>query len=115
MGKYEFHQIGPILDSNTSAGEQAAIVALIQQECSVVLDLSNCTYVSSAGLRVMLYAYKLAKAKKGDVCLVGVSKDIKDVMHMTGFDRFFRFYQTSDELRQSENKESDDITSVSSD
>ena len=58
------------------------------------------SYVSSAGLRVMLYAFKLAKAKSRDVCLVGVSQEVKDVMHMTGFDKFFRFYQTLDELSQ---------------
>ena len=47
-----------------------------------------------------LYAFKLAKAKSRDVCLVGVSQEVKDVMHMTGFDKFFRFYQTLDELSQ---------------
>ena len=97
MEKYEIHSVGSVLDSNTSGDEQAKIVALIGQGHSVALDLSGC---SSAGLRVMLYAFKLAKAKSRDVCLVGVSQEVKDVMHMTGFDKFFRFYQTLDELSQ---------------
>ena len=97
MEKYEIHFVGSVLDSNTSGDEQAKIVALIEQGHS---DLSGCSYVSSAGLRVMLYAFKLAKAKSRDVCLVGVSQEVKDVMHMTGFDKFFRFYQTLDELSQ---------------
>ena len=101
MEKYEIHPVGAVLDSNTSADEQTKIVALIEQGHSVALDLSNCSYVSSAGLRVMLYAFNLAKAKGRNVCLVGVSQEIKDVMHMTGFDKFFRFYQTLDELSQS--------------
>ena len=98
MEKYEIHPVGAVLDSNTSADEQTKIVALIEQGHSVALDLSNCSYVSSAGL---LYAFKLAKAKGRNVCLVSVSQEIKDVMHMTGFDKFFRFYQTLDELSQS--------------
>ena len=73
MEKYEIHFVGSVLDSNTSGDEQAKIVALIEQGHSVALDLSGCSYVSSAGLRVMLYAFKLAKAKSRDVCLVGVS------------------------------------------
>ena len=95
MEKYEIHFVGSVLDSNTSGDEQAKIVALIEQGHSVALDLSGCS-----GLRVMLYAFKLAKAKSRDVCLVGVSQEVKDVMHMTGFDKFFRFYQTLDELSQ---------------
>ena len=70
MEKYEIHSVGSVLDSNTSGDEQAKIVALIEQGHSVALDLSGCSYVSSAGLRVMLYAFKLAKAKSRDVCLV---------------------------------------------
>ena len=78
MEKYEIHFVGSVLDSNTSGDEQAKIVALIEQGHSVALDLSGCSYV----------------------CLVGVSQEVKDVMHMTGFDKFFRFYQTLDELSQ---------------
>ena len=49
MEKYEIHPVGAVLDSNTSADEQTKIVALIEQGHSVALDLSNCSYVSSAG------------------------------------------------------------------
>jgi len=34
----------------------------------------------------MLYAFKLAKAKSRDVCLVGVSQEVKDVMHPLVFE-----------------------------
>lgn len=98
MEKYEIHHVGPVLDSVTSNDEQTAIVTLIEKGRPIALDLSQCTYVSSAGLRVMLYAYKIAKGKGQDVCLAGVSQEIKEVMHMTGFDKFFRFYGNVDEL-----------------
>lgn len=98
MGKYKIYQIAPVLDSITSSNEQAAIITLIEEKCSVALDLTHCTYVSSAGLSVILYAYKIAKDKGLDICLVGVSNEIKEVMHMTGFDKFFRFYHTIDEI-----------------
>lgn len=100
MEKYVIHQVGRVLDSTTSNDEQSKIIALINQGNPVALDLGQCTYVSSAGLRVMLYAYKMAKAKSKDVCLVCVSQEIKEVMRMTGFDKFFTFYQTVDEIPQ---------------
>lgn len=98
MIKHIMHQVGSVLDSTTCNDEQAQIVRLIEQQHPVVLDLSKCTYVSSAGLRVMLYAYKIAKAKGLSIYLVGVSSEIQDVMRMTGFDRFFKFYQNIDEI-----------------
>lgn len=98
MENHKIYQVGPVLDSITSNNEQAAIVTLIEKGHSIALDLSHCTYVSSAGLRVMLYAYKVAKAKGREICLAGVSQEIKDVMRMTGFDKFFRFYGSIDEL-----------------
>lgn len=91
------YEIGTVLDTATSAGEQQRILALLETCGHVALDLSRCTYVSSAGLRVMLYACKTAKAKGGQVDLIGVSEGIREVMAMTGFDRFFTFYQTVDE------------------
>lgn len=101
MEKYVIHQVGPALDSTTSSDEQAKIVKLINENSPVALDLSQCTYVSSAGLRVMLYSYKLAKAKGLNICLAGVSAEIKEVMHMTGFDKFFTFYDTVAAIPQS--------------
>lgn len=72
-------------------------MSLLESNSHIGLDLSRCKYVSSAGLRVMLYAYKIASGKGGRVDLIGVSKEIREVMDMTGFSRFFKIYGTADE------------------
>ena len=97
MNLFEIYKVGEVLDTSTSPEEQQKIRTLIEGYHNIALDLSECTYVSSAGLRVMLYSYKLAKAKGGQVVLVGVSDDIREVMVMTGFDKFFTFYRTVEE------------------
>lgn len=97
MAQIKIYEIGEVLDTSTSADEQKAIVALIQDHKNIALDLSRCNYVSSAGLRVMLYSYKQVKAKGGRLDLVSVSNDIREVMSMTGFDKFFKFYGTVEE------------------
>ncbi len=94
MDEMKVYEVGGVLDTATSAKEQQAIVALLENTKNIALDLSRCTYVSSAGLRVMLYSYKLAKAKGGRVDIIGVSAEIREVMTMTGFDKFFQFYET---------------------
>lgn len=97
MERIKIYEVGEVLDTSTSGREQQAIVALLKETKDIALDLSRCTYVSSAGLRVMLYSYKLAKAKGGKVDIIGVSEEIRDVMKMTGFDKFFHFYSTAED------------------
>lgn len=97
MKDIEIYKIKGTLDSTTSAVEQQGILELIDKYGHIAIDLSSCNYVSSAGLRVMLHAYKTAKKKDGQVDLIGVSHDIREVMKMTGFDNFFVFYPTEDE------------------
>lgn len=97
MDSIKIYEVGTVLDTSTGPAEQQNILALLENNRYVALDLSHCTYVSSAGLRVMLYTYKIAKAKGGRVDLIAVSEAIREVMTMTGFDKFFTFYQTVDE------------------
>lgn len=91
------YKVGSVLDSASSKGEQQAIVNILDQKKNVILDLSDCTYVSSAGLRVMLYSYKVAASSGLNLYLVGVSKEVREVMSITGFEHFFKYFDTVDE------------------
>ncbi len=95
----EVHKVGPVLDASSSKDEQQSILSILDSNKSVILDLSGCTYVSSAGLRVMLYAYKVAAANGLCVYLVGVSKEVREVMSITGFEHFFKYFDTVEDCR----------------
>jgi anti-anti-sigma factor len=82
------------IDSNTAPQAQGTIMPLIVPNCLIVLDMGQCHYVSSAGLRVLLMIAKLLANKGGQCALVKVSDEIKDVMEMTGFASFFNTYDT---------------------
>lgn len=88
------HTIGATLDASTSNMEQEALVALMDKGKDVGIDLSGCNYVSSAGLRVLLYSYKLARSKGLQLYLIGVHEEVREVMRMTGFEKFFEYYDT---------------------
>lgn len=94
MNRIAIYEVEGVLDTSTSSQEQEKILALLETNSHIGLDLTHCKYVSSAGLRVMLYAYKVASGKGGRVDLIGVSKEIREVMDMTGFSRFFKMYGT---------------------
>ena len=56
---------------------------------ALTLDFKECDYVSSAGLRVLLAAFKQMKAMKGSMNLANVGENFKDVLENTGLDAVF--------------------------
>jgi len=54
---------------------------------NVVFDLENVEFVSSAGLRVLLLARKLADRQKGKMAVINVRQSIREVFDMTGFSK----------------------------
>ena len=93
------------LDSATSVQAQDQLLPLAEKKCCLALDLSGCTFISSAGLRVLLMLAKQFTAQGGHLALAGVCDEVRDVMDMTGFISFFRLYQTVDEIADSIRKE----------
>ena len=56
---------------------------------ALTLDFTECDYVSSAGLRVLLATFKQMKAAKGTMALANVGENFKDVLENTGLDAVF--------------------------
>ena len=50
--------------------------------------------MSSAGLRMLLLIYRQAQQKSGQIALVGLSEEIKDIMSVTGFLSYFTVCET---------------------
>lgn len=75
------------LNSFTSEGAEKEIDALIKRPgiTSIVMDMGAVTYLSSAGIRVMV---KLKKQYK-DTSLVNVTQPIFDILSMVGLDTVF--------------------------
>ena len=93
----EKYQIVGELDSFNHEQVQDYILAILEKGCSAVIDMTGCYYVSSTGLRVLLYSKKKAAAKGLKLYLIGISNEVKDVMDVTGFSNFFDCYNTMDE------------------
>ncbi len=55
----------------------------------VVLDLAGLSFISSAGLRVLLTTAKLLKAKGGKLALCAVQRYVKEVFDLSGFSTIF--------------------------
>lgn len=73
------------LDTNSSPA-LADIISTIDDGVSVlILDLGSLSYMSSAGLRVVLSAQKKMKSLKGKMIVKNVNSMIMEVFEVTGF------------------------------
>ena len=70
------------LDVVTSPAVESAIA--LDGVTKLVFNLADCTYVSSAGIRVFLNAYKRMNSAGGTTEIVEVSRDVRDVLEVTG-------------------------------
>ncbi|MDR2693974.1 MAG: STAS domain-containing protein [Chitinispirillales bacterium] len=73
------------LDATAAPEFQAVLIPAFDEASLVELDLAALTYVSSAGLRVLLLGEKTAKSKGAAMPIRNVSQEIKEIFDMTGF------------------------------
>jgi anti-sigma B factor antagonist len=64
---------------------------------SLVLDLSQVDYMSSAGLRSLVSALRDCKKQGGDVRLATPSARVSDVLNLAGLDSIFQVYENTTE------------------
>ena len=78
--------IAPIgrLDTTTAPQLEAELKASLSGVESLVLDFADLTYLSSAGLRVLLGAQKTMN-KQGKMTLRNVNETINEIFDVTGF------------------------------
>ena len=72
------------LDTVTAPELEEELKTSIPGADSLVLDLSNLEYISSAGLRVLLSGHK-AMAGKGGMKVTNANEIVSEVFEVTGF------------------------------
>jgi anti-sigma B factor antagonist len=77
------------IDSNTAGELEAVLPPRVQAHDACVMDLSGVSYVSSAGLRVLLKGAKIAKASGHRLALSGLAPSVREVFDISGFSAIF--------------------------
>ena len=72
------------LDTTTSPQLEGALHPDIDGAETVIFDLEQLQYISSAGLRVLLSAQKIMN-KQGEMIIRNVCPEIMDIFDVTGF------------------------------
>ena len=101
------------LDSNTASElEEKLQKILVEKEQKLLIDFSHLDFLSSAGLRVLLWGMKTIRAAKGKLALSSLKSNVQEVLDISGFnatlpyfmgmeDAVFFLYQDLDTLDKS--------------
>lgn len=86
------------LDSSNSPELEHLLSAHLDAGCQrLVLDFSRLSYISSAGLRVVLLAGKKLHVRQGKIVLTSLQDMVRDVFDMSGFLTLFAVTDSLDE------------------
>jgi anti-sigma B factor antagonist len=81
------------LDSNTSKILETRLTDLASvPAASLVVDLGQVDYVSSAGLRVLLIAVKKVKGGGGKLALCAIQPQVREVFDISGLSAVFAIH-----------------------
>ena len=73
------------LDTTSSPAAQEVLMKVAGEYAKITLDFADLTYVSSAGLRVILALQKQINRTGGSLTLINVSPAVMEVFEMIGF------------------------------
>lgn len=85
---------GRVDSMNASELGEALMREIDGGSVQLVLDLSAVTYMSSAGLRELMAAYRKVRPMEGDVRIAQPSERVLDVLELSGLDTIFQIYPT---------------------
>jgi len=94
------HRIVGRLDAVTSPSLGAAVGSAISTGYPrIIFDMGGVTFVSSAGLRVILMAAKQAAAAKGGLAIFGLQPAVNEVFSISGLQNFIPIVADEGEAR----------------
>ena len=86
------------LDAETSPSVEKRLIDLIDQgERRLVFDFSELTYISSAGLRVLIGVARNLQKTNGVAALAALSDHVHEIIKIAGFTSIFSIYPTCEE------------------
>lgn len=82
---------------NAQAFQEALLAAIEDGDRAVVLDLARLTYVSSAGLRVILLTAKTLQQRQGNLAVCALAGTVREVFRISGFDKIIQTHGSEEE------------------
>ncbi|WP_428096408.1 STAS domain-containing protein [Candidatus Rariloculus sp.] len=78
---------GRIDGSNANDFHGEVNAAVTEEDIAVIMDMEQLTYISSAGLRVVLMLAKALEQRQASFMICSLSGAIREVFEISGFDK----------------------------
>ena len=88
---------GRVDSSNAAVFQDELTAATDGDEHSVILDLGGLSYISSAGLRVILLVAKSLQTQGGRLAVCAPSEPIREIFEISGFSQIIPVHSSEDE------------------
>lgn len=90
------------LDAISSpSAEKRVFDSINNGQHKLLMDFSGVSYLSSAGMRMLLSTTKKLKALSGKLAICSINQNVMDVLKMSGFDHVLELFPNEeDALRQ---------------
>ena len=88
---------GHVDGSNAQQFHEALESVLNADDRVMALDLSGLTYVSSAGLRIVLLVAKTLQQRRGRLIVCSPPKAVRELFQISGFDKIVAMRESCDE------------------
>lgn len=75
------------LDASTTPVVEKKVQKLLETVSKLLFDFTDVSYLSSAGMRLLLSTSKKMHAKGGKIAFFGMSDDVLEIIKMAGFER----------------------------
>ena len=76
------------IDTNTAPEAEKRILSYTTRYKNIIINMADCQYISSAGIRVVKRIYVAMKASSGTLKFTNVNDMVYDVLNMTGMAKF---------------------------
>ncbi len=78
---------GRVDSANAGEFQNALNSAIDEHDDAVILDLAGLSYISSAGLRVLLMIAKMLQGKEAKFAVCSAPEPIREIFEISGFDK----------------------------
>ena len=75
------------VDAVSAPEFQNAVLKAFVKSSNIIINFSETTYVSSAGLRALIIGQKTAHSKGGSMSIINANEGIVDVLRVTGLEK----------------------------
>jgi anti-sigma B factor antagonist len=99
IGEHKVIQVGGEVDLyNVSELKRALFSITDGRHHSVIVDMKNINYMDSSGIGALVAGQKKMRAHNGKFALMSPTEDVLNILKLATLDKFFRIYETEDEI-----------------